>query len=89
MDLSIIVREIDRKYPISTAEDATVAKERGRPNLLSAVKGISTINVMGNTWYNQYVPQCYEASVMVYCVTNRIIPHPRGLIWSTDMRNPV
>lgn len=79
----------ENTHIISTAEEATIANETGRPNMLSAVKGISIIGVTENTWYNQYVLQCFEASVMVYYRTNRIIPQPSSLIWSTDTRNPM
>lgn len=74
---------------ISTAGEATIANETGRPNMLSAVNGIGTVVVLENTWYNQSMLQSFDAIVMVYYGANRKIPQPRDLIWSKDIRNPV
>lgn len=74
---------------ISTAGEATIANETGRPSMLRAVNGIGTVGVLENTWYNQYMLRSFEASVMVYYGANRIIPQPRDLIWSKDIRNSV
>lgn len=59
---------------ISTAGQATITNETGRPNMLSAVNGIGMVVVLENTWYNQYMLQSFEAIVMAYYEANRIIP---------------
>lgn len=57
-------------HVISGAVEATRANERGAPDILGSVKGVSAMGRSGSTWFSQYVLQCSEVSGVVCCGTD-------------------